>query len=602
MKKVLSEFLIAQDHFGITPAFLHKGRNQYNTFLCKIFSLLMNLGCISIFITKLIELTKKSNPTVNHVSLWKSMGPNNTLNSNTFVASFGILDQNNILFHDPSYLTLEAYYEIGSIENGNYIVTKNKLNPINCTEINYNVYKKYGFEEEFHSNILSNFYCFNSTEYNDEIVIGGIYGHDFYGCIHAILQKCQNSSNSDIICKTEKEIDSKINGFWFEFFFIDQFIDIYNYTQPIQTFGNSLYTWVTPDFSKSIKAYFNQVTVYSDNGILFDSIKESIAFKYDQNTYDVKANNQDGKLVEFSIISSRNDEKYYRSYIKIQDVFATVGGIFNGLIIGGSIVFGYFGAVKYQKELIKSLFNFSVYKGPRKNIIGDDLIKNELTYHYTVDKINSGKKSQIKDARYKPLQFNLKLIDLVCINYKWYKSKRIRYFKREFNKIQQSMKEKLEFSSTILFQHNVQYIQQILIEMQNIPNWKIPKQSKYLWILEGCENHRRHRKSDLKDKKERKETNRTINEGEITEKDQDSFKVQEEIGNKNRVEMNKKNTLDSLSSKIERTKNNNQNAKSHRKEISFDNKYCIKCGKKLDKNNKGICNKCQEAQKNRSVS
>lgn len=66
--------------------------------------------------------------------------------------------------------------------------------------------------------------------------------------------------------------------------------------------------------------------------------------------------------------------------------------------------------------------------------------------------------------------------------------------------------------------------------------------------------------------------------------------------------MTKKNTLDSLSSKIERTKNNNQNAKSHRKEISFDNKYCIKCGKKLDKNNKGICNKCQEAQKNRSVS
>ena len=81
MKKRFQELLIAQDHFGITPSFIHKGRYQYHTLLCEVISLVMNLGCFAFFITLLVELVRKNKPTVNHVSLQQSKGPNGTLNS-----------------------------------------------------------------------------------------------------------------------------------------------------------------------------------------------------------------------------------------------------------------------------------------------------------------------------------------------------------------------------------------------------------------------------------------------------------------------------------------------------------------------------------------
>ena len=124
---------------------------------------------------------------------------------------------------------------------------------------------------------------------------------------------------------------------------------------------------IAPEFYKSISAYFNGITVYSDNGILFDSTQEYKTFKYEKNNYDMKDINDDKSLVEFIIISSSNEEKYFRSYIKIQNVFATVGGIMNGLLIFGSIVFTFFEGKQYRIDLIDSLFSFVYNQGFSKN-------------------------------------------------------------------------------------------------------------------------------------------------------------------------------------------------------------------------------------------
>ena len=191
MKVKLMEFLITQDHFGITPCFLYKGKPQFHSIFCEIFSLIMNILCVVVFFTQISELLKKTNPTVNFVSLQQSKGPNGTLNTENLMISFGILNQQFEFFSDPTYLTFEALYEYNTIENGKFSTTQTKLNQINCTEVNYQTYEEYGYGNVFLSNSLQNYYCYENSINDKKVIIGGIFGSEFYGCIHAILKKCQ---------------------------------------------------------------------------------------------------------------------------------------------------------------------------------------------------------------------------------------------------------------------------------------------------------------------------------------------------------------------------------------------------------------------------
>ena len=102
---------------------------------------------------------------------------------------------------------------------------------------------------------------------------------------------------------------------WFEVFFLDHYIDIYNYTNPIQTYANSFYVYIDPSISKSLWTNFNKLQVETDNGILFDSNKHEYAFKYEKINNDIKLDISHS-IIEFGLIMSMSEDIFYRSYIK----------------------------------------------------------------------------------------------------------------------------------------------------------------------------------------------------------------------------------------------------------------------------------------------
>lgn len=581
MKKTLQEFLIAQDHFGITPSFMHKGRYQYHSLLCEILSLCMNLGCLAMFITLLVELTKKNKPAVNHVSLQQSKGPNGTLNSEDLIVSFGILDQNYQIFNDPTYLTFEATYEVDTIENGEFKNRKTKMNQINCTEINLNRYEKYGYQDIFLSNSLANYYCYDKTDIDDKIIIGGIFGSEFYGCIHAILKKCQNSSDSNIICKSEEEINEKINGFWFEMFFLDHFVDIYNYSSPIQTFSNSLYSLVSPEFYKSLRVYYNGITVKSDVGLLLDKIKEEDSFKYEKMTFDLIGNNHNDNLVEFILISSFTEEVYNREYLKIQGVFTNVGGILNGMLIAGMIILSFFELKGYQIEIIDSLFTFTTKK--EKNISLQGYNKNRSEKMYELNETPN------KEVSKKRVKFNLSLKDILCIKSNCFSNERTKIFKNDIDEIQKETNKKLEFCSAILIQNNVFQIEKILKGTNEI----MERTHKFQFTLgKGESKEKWKQKSDIgkvntklskefKEKTSIKETN---------------YSIQNEcVNNAKLAYLKNEDNCQTNDNFTDEKTNVPKQKKGKRKTKSARNNYCNNCNAKINKsvcNNRGLCDDC----------
>ena len=497
MKLLLNDILAAQDHFGVPPAYLYKTKRLFHTLFCQIISILMNIGCCGMLITLIIELISRNKPSVNHVAVTQNIGSNATVNTEDLIISFGILDTTYSIFSDPSYIQFEALYEVASTSNGSLSARATPINLVNCSDTNLPLYTKYGLKSVFESNNLMNYYCFNNTELDNELVIGGLFGSEFYGVIHAKVKKCVNNTNSDIICKTPEEIAEKTNGFWFEFFFLDHFVDIYDYGQPVQTFSNSLYTWIAPQFYKSIRAYFNRVKVNSDNGIIFEAAAHHNSYKYERMNYDMIGNENDDNLVEFIIISSFNEDIYDRTYIKVQNICANIGGILNGMQVVGIILLSYFEYKAYQIDLIQSIFTFYHVK-QGTNIVRPKMKK--FVEQFGVMKKTEDNKDTIKTkishcnlsslgdthftdnlSRKNSIHYNIGLLELVFLKGKCFRSKKSKNFRKDNKKILKFLDEKMEFNTTLLMQNDVMILKRLVSELEKKDVFE--NITKFIWIL-----------------------------------------------------------------------------------------------------------------------
>ena len=76
MKHAFRDFLSLQDHFGVTPNHLHKSKRQYHFLFSEIISLLINIGCITLFTMQLFDLINRTKPNIHTQNKHNHQQPN----------------------------------------------------------------------------------------------------------------------------------------------------------------------------------------------------------------------------------------------------------------------------------------------------------------------------------------------------------------------------------------------------------------------------------------------------------------------------------------------------------------------------------------------
>ena len=484
MKSIFSGFLTAQDHFGISPNYLINGKRKFHTLICEIISLIMNCGCIAMLITLVIELASRNKPTVNNVSIQLDKGPNATLNSKNLIIAFGVLDSSYQIFNDPTVFTLEANYEVTTIYNDEFTNRVSPLKRINCTEINGKEYTEYGYENIFISNNLANYYCYNETDIDKEIVVGGNFGSEFYGVISVTIRKCSNETG--IECKTDEEIDKILKGTWFEVFFLDHYIDIYNYSNPIQTYSNSYYTMIEPTVYKILTGNYNKLLVKTDNGLLFSTNKEEVTYKSEKLISDIKFD-IDRIVLEYDLIISMSEDIFYRSYIKIQGICANIGGILSGMNIIGVLVLSFFESKLYEIQLINDIFEFHQQNlFVSMNTIKQDPSSRPSALSGSQKRITPtqtfGNKTKSK------VNFDLSIWQFIC--YKGLgKKNNTHSLKSETGMIIETLNKILEFSKNVLVQNELNLLKSKKFEQENFitglyrKDYNLYHNEKIRWVI-----------------------------------------------------------------------------------------------------------------------
>lgn len=447
-------FLKIQDYFGMVPTLTHHGKMKYQNLMGAWLSLLINCCCLIYVVTFVIELLSHNNPSLNTVTISNSASPNITLSSDDLIIAFGIMDRSYKIINDPSVFTIDPRYQIISSVNGKMNYDKQPMKAINCTEINMKKYQESGFEKEFISNNLKDYFCFNETEKGDPIIIGGNYGSEYYGVITLSITKCNNETSS-VPCKSSEEIDSILNLCYFEVFFLDHFVDIYNYTNPIQTYSQSFYYQIDPKLSKFLYSYFNSINLFSDSGLFYSTEIVKKSFKHNSVSNDVFSINDNEPFAKLWVMSSYIEEDFYRSYIKLPAICGNVGGLLRGLHLIGAIMYSFFETKLYYKSLINSIFDFSnkekktlfpLYK--KKSVCATTVI---LKSTVDVDKKGQFQKIQLHLSPFQHMK-------LFC----WKCSKKKEEIKKEYLSLEKSFNSKIEFSRVVLCQNEIAIIKEKL--------------------------------------------------------------------------------------------------------------------------------------------
>ncbi len=329
MKGKLYKFLEIQDTSKSPFQFLFQGKRNIHFPLGMFFSFINNVISLCLAVTLILELINHSKPTVNYAKFHTSMTKNMTLNTEKLLFTIAIRDQSYKLINDPSIGSIKATYEITSTINGEFSFEMNDLTFMNCSNI-YPLFKELGVDDRFESTGLIDYNCYNFTE---PIIIGGKYGTDFYANLGFYIVKCRNSSNSNIICKSEEEINSLMQNGWLQITYVSSYVDFNNFSSPIQYITDDSYINFDVNMNKQLYIYFSSLEINSEKDLIFSSKISESSTKHDYTFTDIVSVLDDGIISSVMVCPSFNIDKYYRRYIKIQEIGASIGGFYSVLNI-----------------------------------------------------------------------------------------------------------------------------------------------------------------------------------------------------------------------------------------------------------------------------
>ena len=192
-----------------------------------------------------------------------------------------------------------------------------------------------------------------------------------------IVYKCDQNILNNIFgkghkCKNDEEIEKVINkGGLIHFNFIDHFVDILKFEEPIKKYMYRIENAIDKDNYSINNINFNPILIKSQNGIIFDKYENKMSYSYERNDVFIKLIK--GKIyMQYSLWLNNRANFYERIYKKMSESLTTMGGTANSIILIATFInkiINQFTALKdIQSILNSSHVSIDEINQPKKNI------------------------------------------------------------------------------------------------------------------------------------------------------------------------------------------------------------------------------------------
>lgn len=238
-------------------------------------------------------------------------------------------------------------------------------------------YKK--FPETFDKLVLNKTHCLK----NLSTYLKGYWDDQQSYYMSVKLEKCTNSTESKIVCKSEEEISEYLNNKYFNIFYQQNNFDLSNFNQPITSKIKTFFSGLEKGRKKEAKLFLKKTILYSDYQVIF--AKEDTIDSYSFDRIESDTTGSENILFEIQIYSSDIKTVLKRRYEKLFEVIAVLGGITNSL----TVIFAVLIKILYDWNINELIMN-SLF------VIRDCKIDNKKT---KITKISAQRKKLFEDLK-----------------------------------------------------------------------------------------------------------------------------------------------------------------------------------------------------------
>ena len=330
VKQLISTIAIF-DFVSYKPKLLYKGKNNFQSSIGGFISILTIVFLFSFGIYFFVQLFQRNNMNIasnDNVLEWP------TYNMSNMPFIFKLVDGNaHDIANDSTVFNLQGLFSSNPAFNYYF-------EPCNISNAkHFGEYRKY-FENIWN---IKTFNCIDDLNKYNFSLFGTYQNNELpRSFINILLNICQNTtSNKGKPCKTRSFIDNKLTSAYLNLIFLQHNIDHNNFNDPgaltisteILSFSSSIY--------KRYNFFYFLIEYDTDEGFIFPEISKKTYFQKQQIEVSVDLRVQIANNVKFGQICfylSKDQKTYFRKYIKVQEVIASIGGVLSSVLFIANLV------------------------------------------------------------------------------------------------------------------------------------------------------------------------------------------------------------------------------------------------------------------------
>ena len=349
------ELFIYLDLFGTKPRFLIDGYKSQRSYIGAFISIIC-CSCVFMFFIYFFEkILSHSKPNMVVSNLIDDL-PDKYYFNDDFVFAISLQFPNYTNYVNERIYFLKLYdVEYYFLEDNSYTFKEKEIPISLCSNYNIKVLPEY-----FGGLNLKQLYCANFSGYYLE----GEYGQKKWRTLNFKFSKCRNFSNYNN-CLNQEEIDKYLQSGYVDIFMTDKMIVPKDFKNPTKIYGKNIFDSINGKEYMDYWIYLKRLEVQTDEGIVFDQIVKKSVLSYEK-TSKMKYSLLDETFLQVILRISINKDIYDRTYMKLQEALANVGGMVKIIFTIGEIL-NYLTKIILYRNYILQFFNMDYFKAITNN-------------------------------------------------------------------------------------------------------------------------------------------------------------------------------------------------------------------------------------------
>ena len=207
--------------------------------------------------------------------------------------------------------------------------------------ISYDSFNKSACIKKYYDSKTKKYYDKGHANFKYPSISHGSF-NDNNSIYNLFVLKCEDYMIGDILgegfkCKTTEEMNQYFDNLGetkvFEFYFLNNYVNISSYYNPINKFIYRIDTAFYPNHYTANYLNINPSKVITNAGVVIDNSKEEETYMFERNDAYVVDKENGNMYVVYSFILKNIINIYERNYSKIYEIISDIGGVFEILLM-----------------------------------------------------------------------------------------------------------------------------------------------------------------------------------------------------------------------------------------------------------------------------